>query len=172
MKKLEYFKVVLIFPGNVLITIPLIIFFLTKKTYSYNLINLNSLLFYISLLFLILGFWLTIWSVRIFYNHGGDGTPGPWKPVSKLIIAGPYCYVRNPMLMGVFFLLLFESILFSSMPIFYWFLIFFIGNIFYFKNIEEKDLIKRFGEDYKNYRDKVSMFIPSFTSYNKEQYPN
>ena len=60
-----------------------------------------------------------------------------------------------------------HSILFSAMPIFYWFLIFFIGNIFYFKNIEEKDLIKRFGEDYTNYRDKVSMFIPSLTPYNK-----
>jgi len=75
--------------------------------------------------------------------------------------------MRNPMLMGVFFLLLFESILFSSMPIFCWFLIFFIGNIFYFKNFEEKDLIKRFGEDYINYRDKVKMFIPSLTPYKK-----
>jgi len=92
MKKLEYFKVVLILPGNVLITIPLIIF-----------------------------------------------------------------------------LLLFETILFSSMPIFFWFLIFFIGNIFYFKNVEEKDLIKRFGEDYTNYRDKVKMFIPSFSRYNNKQ---
>jgi len=168
MKKLEYFKVVLILPGNILITIPLIIYFLTKETYSYHLINLSSVLFYISILFFILGLWLAIWSVRTFYDFGGGGTPGPWKPVSKLIISGPYCYVRNPMLIGVFFLLLFESILFSSMPIFYWFLIFFIGNIFYFKNIEERDLIKRFGEDYKNYRDKVSMFIPSFTPYNKE----
>ena len=96
----------LILPGNVLITIPLIIFFLTKRTYSYNLINLSSVLFYISLLFLIIGLWLAIWSVRTFYNHGGDGTPGPWKPVSKLIIVGPYRYMRNPMLMGVFFLLL------------------------------------------------------------------
>jgi len=168
MKKLEYFKVILILPGNVLITIPLIIYFLTKENSSYHLINLSSILFYISLLFFILGLWLAIWSVRTFYNFGGDGTPGPWKPVRKLIISGPYCYVRNPMLIGVFFLLLFESILFSSMSIFYWFLIFFIGNIFYFKNFEEKDLIKRFGEDYKNYRDKVSMFIPSFIPYNKE----
>ena len=77
MKKLEYFKVVLILPGNVLITIPLIIYFLTKETYSYHLINLSSVLFYISLLFLILGLWLAIWSVRTFYNKGGDGTPGP-----------------------------------------------------------------------------------------------
>ena len=166
LKRLEYFKVVLILPGNVLIIIPLIIYFLTK-TYSYYLINLSNVLFYLSFPFLILGLWLSIWSVRAFYSHGGEGTPGPWKPVSKLVIAGPYRYVRNPMLMGVFFLLLFESIFFSAMPIFYWFLVFFIGNIFYFKKIEEKDLIKRFGKDYKHYRNEVSMLIPSFLSYKK-----
>ena len=42
-----------------------------------------------------------------------------------------------------------------------------LRNLKQFKNFEEKDLIKRFGEDYKNYRDKVSMFIPSLTPYNK-----
>ena len=116
---------------------------------------------------MILGLWLAIWSVRTFYNLGGEGTPGPWKPVTKLVIEGPYSYVRNPMLMGVFFLLLFESLFFSAKPIFYWFLVFFIGNIFYFKNVEEKDLIKRFGDDYELYRRKVSMFIPRFTPYKK-----
>ena len=135
MKKLEYFKVVLILPGNVLITIPMIIYFLTKKFYLYHLINLSNVLFYLSLFFLILGFWLTIWSVRTFYSHGGNGTPGPWRPVTKLVIEGPYRYVRNPMLIGVFFLLLFESLFFSALPIFYWFLVFFITNIFYFKKI-------------------------------------
>jgi len=53
------------------------------------------------------------------------------------------------------------------MPIFFWFLIFFIANIFYFKKIEEKNLIKRFGEDYKNYFNKVNMLIPSFKPYKK-----
>ena len=167
MRKLEYFKVVLILPGNVLITIPMIIYFLTKKFYLYHLINLSNILFYLSLFFLILGFWLTFWSVQTFYNHGGDGTPGPWRPVTRLVIEGPYRYVRNPMLIGVFFLLLFESFFFSAMPIFFWFLIFFIANIFYFKKIEEKNLIKRFGEDYKNYFNKVNMLIPSFKPYKK-----
>ena len=167
MRKLEYFKVVLILPGNVLITIPMIIYFLTKKFYLYHLINLSNILFYLSLFFLILGFWLTFWSVQTFYNHGGGGTPGPWRPVTRLVIEGPYRYVRNPMLIGVFFLLLFESFFFSAMPIFFWFLIFFIANIFYFKKIEEKNLIKRFGEDYKNYFNKVNMLIPSFKPYKK-----
>ena len=55
------------------------------------------------MIFLALGLLLTIWSVRTFYTKGGEGTPGPWQPVSNLIICGPYRYVRNPMLLGVFF---------------------------------------------------------------------
>ena len=130
MKKKEYFKVVLILPGNVLVTIPLLVFLFTRNSFSYGLINFISPLFYIVMFFLIIGFWLAIWSIRTFYFKGGDGTPGPWKPISKLVIAGPYRYVRNPMLIGVFFLLLFESIFFSAIPIFYWFLVFFISNDF------------------------------------------
>ena len=163
MKIKEYFKVVLILLGNVLVTIPLLIFLFTRNSFSYGLINFISPLFYITILFL--GLWLAIWSVRTFYFKGGDGTPGPWKPISKLVIVGPYRYVRNPMLIGVFFLLLFESIFFSAIPIFYWFLVFFVGNIFYIKIIEEKDLINRFGADYEDYKRNVPMLFPKFSSY-------
>ena len=165
MKIKEYFKVVLILTVNVLVTIQLLIFLFTRNSFSYGLINFISPLFYITILFLIIGLGLAIWSVRTFYFKGGDGTPGPWKPISKLVIVGPYRYVRNPMLIGVFFLLLFESIFFSAIPIFYWFLVFFVGNIFYFKIIEEKDLINRFGADYEDYKRNVPMLFPKFSSY-------
>ena len=65
-------------------------------------------------------------------------------------------------------MLIFESIFFVSIPIFYWFLVFFVGNIIYFKIFEEKELIKRFGTDYEDYNNKVSMqslaLIPAFQS--------
>jgi len=111
---------------------------------------------------------LAIWSVRTFYNKGGDGTPGPWQPVSNLVISGPYRYVRNPMIIGVINLLLFESALFASIPMLLWAIVFFICNIVYFKNIEEKELIKRFGAEYEDYKNKVSMLFPKFTPYKKE----
>ena len=168
MKRKEYLKVVLILPGNVLITIPLLIFLFTRKSYSYGLISFNNPFFYISVVFLVFGLWLAIWSVLTFYSKGGEGTPGPWRPVSNLVISGPYRYVRNPMLSGVFFLLLFESIFFSSMPIFFWFIVFFLVNIIYFKISEEKELIKRFGIDYENYKKNVPMLFPRFTPYIKE----
>jgi len=168
MKKKEYLKVVLILPGNVLITIPFLIFLFTNNSYSYEIRNSQNILFYFAIFFFIIGLWLTIWSVRSFYNLGGEGTPGPWKPVTNLIVSGPYRYIRNPMLLGVFFLLLFESIFFTSIPIFIWFITFFVGNIIYFKTIEEKGLIKRFGNDYENYKREVPMLFPKFIPYNKE----
>ena len=70
MKIKEYFKVVLILPGNVLVTIPLLIFLFTRNSFSYALINFNSPLFYIAIFFLIIGLWLAIWSVRPFYFKG------------------------------------------------------------------------------------------------------
>ena len=165
MKIKEYFKVVLILPENILFTIPLIIFLFTRNSFSYGLINFITPLFYIAILFLIIGMWLAIWSVRTFYFKGGNGTPGPWKPINKLVTEGPYSYVRNPMLTRVFFLLLFESIFFSAIPIFYWFLVFFIGNVIYFKIVEEKELIKRFGSDYEDYKRNVPVFFLKFSPY-------
>ncbi len=168
MKRKEYFKVVLILPGNVLVTIPLLLFLFTRNSYSYNLVSPHNLLFYIAMFFLALGLFLAIWSVRTFYNKGGDGTPGPWRPVSNLIISGPYRYVRNPMILGVVDLILFESALFTSIILLLWAIVFFAGNIIYFKIIEEKELIKRFGADYENYKKNVPMLFPKFTPYNNK----
>ena len=168
MKRKEYLKVVLILPGNVLITVPLLIFLFTRNTYSYYLVNPYNFLFYVAMFFLALGLLLAIWSVRTFYTKGGDGTPGPWRPVSNLIISGPYRYVRNPMILGAVDLLLFESALFASIPLLLWAIVFFVGNIIYFKIFEEKELIRRFGENYEDYKNKVPMLFPKFTPYNKE----
>ena len=168
MKRIEYLKVVFILPGNVLITIPLLIFLFTRNSYSYDLVSPYSFLFYVAMFLLVLGLLLAIWSVRTFYTKGGDGTPGPWRPVSNLIISGPYRYVRNPMILGVVDLLLFESALFVSIPLLLWAIVFFVGNIIYFKTFEEKELIKRFGADYEDYKNKVPMLFPKFTPYSKE----
>ena len=167
MKRKEYLKVVLILPGNVLITIPFLIFLFTRNSYSYYLVGSDNILFYVAMFFLALGLLLAIWSVRTFYTKGGEGTPGPWRPISNLIISGPYRYVRNPMILGVVNLLLFESALFTSISFLLWATVFFVGNIIYFKTFEERELIKRFGTDYENYKNEVPMIFPKFTSYNK-----
>ena len=71
------------------------------------------------------------------------------------------------MILGAVDLLLFESALFASIPLLLWAIVFFVGNIIYFKTFEEKELIKRFGADYENYRNEVPMLFPKFTPYDK-----
>jgi protein-S-isoprenylcysteine O-methyltransferase Ste14 len=69
------------------------------------------------------------------------------------------------MILGVVGLLLFESAIFSSFPFLLWATLFFIGNIIYFKAFEERELIRRFGADYENYKNDVPMLFPKFTPY-------
>ena len=76
MKKIEYFKVVLILPFNVVITIPLLVFLFTRNSFTYDLINIKQPFFYISIFLLGLGLWLSIWSVRLQYQWNSiDLTP-------------------------------------------------------------------------------------------------
>ena len=57
-----------------------------------------------------IGLGLSAWSVRIFIKFG-EGTPAPWDPPKKLILHGPYRYVRNPMIIGTLLMLVAEAIL-------------------------------------------------------------
>jgi len=99
---------------------------------------------------------ITIW---LFINIG-KGTLAPWSPTRKLVVIGPYCYVRNPMISGVLMTQLGESVVFGSPGIFILFLLFFIVNHIYFIYSEEPGLAKRFGQEYMVYKKNVPRWIP------------
>jgi len=99
---------------------------------------------------------ITIW---LFINIG-RGTLAPWSPTRKLVVIGPYRYVRNPMISGVLMTLLGESVVFGSIGIFIWFLLFFIVNHIYFIYSEEPGLERRFGQEYLVYKKNVPRWIP------------
>jgi protein-S-isoprenylcysteine O-methyltransferase Ste14 len=102
---------------------------------------------------------LSSWSVALFLKTG-EGTPAPWEPPKKLVIRGPYRYVRNPMITGVLLMLSAEAMLFHSWSIAIWMMIFFVGNTVYFSLNEEKGLERRFGDDYRVYKAHVPRWIP------------
>jgi protein-S-isoprenylcysteine O-methyltransferase Ste14 len=58
----------------------------------------------------------------------GRGTLAPWDPPRRLVVRGPYRYVRNPMLSGVLSILLGEAVLLGSVALLLWFLVFFVAN--------------------------------------------
>jgi protein-S-isoprenylcysteine O-methyltransferase Ste14 len=90
----------------------------------------------------------------------GEGTLAPWDPPRRLVVRGVYRRVRNPMISGVFSVLLGEAALLGSPPVLLWFLIVFAVNALYIPLIEERSLSERFGEEYLDYRRNVPRWIP------------
>ncbi|UCE51000.1 MAG: isoprenylcysteine carboxylmethyltransferase family protein [Desulfobacterales bacterium] len=101
------------------------------------------------------------WSVLNFLRT--KGTPVPFNPPPQLVTTGPYAYVRNPMLTGVFALLFGFGVLLGSASLLVVFTPLFIFiNVWELKAIEEPELLKRLGEDYIEYRKRTPMFFPGF----------
>lgn len=150
-------KAILILPFNVLVIVPIIILFFSPFEIKITLIKAVAM----SVLSIV-GLILAIWTMLLFYRTG-KGSPAPWNPIETLIITGPYAYVRNPMLMGVFCLLLAESVFFRSDALFLYFVIFVLINSIYFPLFEEKALLKRYGDAYRVYKQYVPRFIPRLT---------
>lgn len=104
----------------------------------------------------------------VLFNNVGKGTLAPWNPPENLVVKGPYCYVRNPMIIGVLLVLISEYFLLNAIEILWWAVLFFIINNIYFYVFEERQLENRFGEEYKKYKKNVPMWIPRFTPWKSQ----
>jgi len=159
-KKISIVFSILILPFTVSVVIPLVILVLTYHKFFWHLdfplILLPAIFGFISIMF---GIYLLVITVKLFHIIG-RGTLAPWNPPKNLVVIGPYKYIRNPMIGAVLLVLLGEIIITGSIILFSWLIIFFITNILYFTYSEEPGLIKRFGNNYKNYKQTVPMFIP------------
>jgi protein-S-isoprenylcysteine O-methyltransferase Ste14 len=111
-----------------------------------------------------LGLVLMTSTIRLFATYG-EGTLAPWEPPQRLVVRGVYRHVRNPMISGVLFVLLGESVLTASVPLFQWFLIFAVINTLYIPLLEEPMLVDRFGYDYRVYKQNVPRWIPRWKSW-------
>ena|SRR5688572_22932620 len=112
------------------------------------------------------GSFLFFYTVFLFKNIG-KGTLAPWSEKQKLVIVGPYRHCRNPMISGVLFILISESLILHSLPILIWAGCFFLINTIYFLISEEPALEKKFGDDYKHYKKHVSRWLPRVTPYDQ-----
>lgn len=114
---------------------------------------------YFSTPLIVAGLFLIGWSQFNFFKV--KGTPVPFNPPPKLVTSGPYAYVRNPMLSGIFFLLFGLGFALKSLSLLLIFTpLFIIFNVMEIKTIEEPELEIRLGKDYIEYRKKTPMFFP------------
>jgi len=100
-----------------------------------------------------------LWSILYFIK--AKGTPVPFNSPPKLVTTGPYSYIRNPMLSGVFILMFGFGIFFRSISLVFIFTpLFILFNFLELKTIEEPELKNRLGKDYSKYKKRVPMFFP------------
>ena len=98
-------------------------------------------------------------SLRRFATEG-EGTLAPWDPPRRLVVRGPYRFVRNPMISGVVFVLFAEALLLLSFPHATWALAFLGINLVYIPLFEEPQLEQRFGDAYREYCRNVPRLVP------------
>ena len=105
------------------------------------------------------GLLLLLWSIRV-QRVIGQGTPMPLMATQNLVVEKPYSYCRNPLFSGVIFLFLGISILFGSISSLVMVLAFSVIILLFNKLVEEKELEKRFGEEYLAYKRTTPFIIP------------
>ncbi len=149
------FYAVLIYPGFMLGVVPAILLWTLERALVPP--HWAAVLLAIALIASSIG--IAVWTARLFVRLG-EGTIAPWYPPKKLVVAGPYRYVRNPMIVSVILFLIAEALLFSSWSIFVWAVAVLAVNTVYFPLAEERRLEAKFGEDYVLYKANVPRWLP------------
>ncbi|MGD9872812.1 MAG: isoprenylcysteine carboxylmethyltransferase family protein [Kiritimatiellia bacterium] len=158
--KIRWLKAVAVLPLPVIVLIPAgLLYVFRSGRWTHSVCSPHDVGFWLALIIGIAGAVLSAWSVSVFVRLG-EGTAAPWDPPGKFVARGPYCYVRNPIILGVILFLFSESLALRSWPLFGWFIIFTIANLLYIPLVEEKGLARRFGDTYLEYKKNVPRWIP------------
>lgn len=114
--------------------------------------------------YLAIPLWLTggtvlLWSFWNFLNEG-RGTPAPIDPPKELVAVGFYRYVRNPMYVGILWMIIGHFLWLG-----YWNLLIYAAIVFFafytfVTFYEEPTLKKKFGPTYEDYLKRVPGWIP------------
>jgi protein-S-isoprenylcysteine O-methyltransferase Ste14 len=157
----QHFKAFASLPFMAVFGVTVILLIVTQQFHIgwYLPAPLNFIPTIVGCLLIALGVYLLAITTYFFAKIGG-GTVAHWSPPTKLVIHGIYRYVRNPMVLGVVLTVLGETIFFGSISMFVLFLVLFIGNHILFIKYEEPNLIKRFGDDYREYMKNVPRWLP------------
>jgi protein-S-isoprenylcysteine O-methyltransferase Ste14 len=103
----------------------------------------------------------------------GFGTPAPFDPPRRLVITGPYRWVRNPMYIGMGIALIGEAIVYPNLTRFLlgmtatlWLLV-----SLFIVAYEEPVLRGMFGSDYEEYCRSVHRWLPRLKPFDKRERP-
>jgi protein-S-isoprenylcysteine O-methyltransferase Ste14 len=103
---------------------------------------------------------LAVWCILSF-AFLGRGTPAPFDPPRRLVLRGPYRYVRNPMYLGAALALAGAALFYRSGALLAYTGAFLLVMHAFVVWYEEPTLRRTFGESYEAYRRQVRRWLPS-----------
>ncbi len=103
---------------------------------------------------------IALWCIFTF-AFIGRGTPAPFDPPRRLVIQGPYRFVRNPMYIGAGLALAGAALFYESWPLLGYAGLFFLATHVFVVWYEEPTLQRTFGPDYEAYCRRVRRWWPS-----------
>jgi protein-S-isoprenylcysteine O-methyltransferase Ste14 len=103
---------------------------------------------------------IALWCIFTFASLG-KGTPAPFDPPRRLVIRGPYRFVRNPMYIGAGLTLASAALFYRSWPLLGYAGFFLLATHFFVVAYEEPTLRRSFGPDYEAYCRQVRRWWPS-----------
>lgn len=107
-----------------------------------------------------LGALLALWCILAFVSIG-KGTPAPFDPPRRLVIRGPYRYLRNPMYLGAALALAGAALVCHSLALLAYAVLFLVAFHFFVLFYEEPHLRRTFGSDYSAYCARIHRWRPS-----------
>lgn len=149
----------LVLPFTVLVVIPYLIISDRALPIMKSADYVTVLAFIIGAPLVVMGLAGMALTIKMFIQIG-KGTLAPWSPTKKLVVKGLYAHVRNPMISSVLLVLLGEAFMFESWKLLVWWAVVLAVNHAYFILVEEPGLYRRFGEEYRIYKDNVPRWIP------------
>jgi protein-S-isoprenylcysteine O-methyltransferase Ste14 len=90
----------------------------------------------------------------------GGGTPAPIDAPKRLVVLGPYRYVRNPMYVAVLLVILGWALFFEAASLFWYTALVAIAFHTVVLLVEEPMLRRQFGAQYDDYRSAVRRWWP------------
>lgn len=106
-----------------------------------------------------IGALIALWCIFTF-AFVGKGTPAPFDPPRRLVIRGPYRFVRNPMYIGAALALAGAALSYRSWSIFIYAVGFLLAMHLFVIGYEEPTLRRTFGAQYESYCGKVRRWWP------------
>ena len=146
---------IILVPGTAAILVPYV---LLNSFGDYLLIKIG-IFRYLGVILFLLGVPILLWCIWDF-TFSGKGTPAPIDPPKVLVVRGLYQHVRNPMYVGVVFILSGKTIFFASLILFGYTLFIFLCFHIFVIGYEEPTLRNTFGSAYDAYCESVPRWLP------------